>query len=191
MSLCIPPNHGKPHGVAKTDTLPDRICTEIIGLHNRKHNEYVAGKVYTEDGKLSNVVTIRQVDTWRIHEKEDWLDTLLIELVVKANVNFDYNLSGLLERPQLLRYKTPSIGYEWHSDTGQGDASTRKISCSILLNNNFKGGNLEFFLNGKQVCPMNKGDSIFFSSFISHRVTKITEGERWALVAWFSGPPFR
>lgn len=191
MSLCIPPDQGKAHGVIRVDTLSDKLCSEIIALHKKPSSTYVAGRVYEKDGSVSNIVKIRQVDVWRIHEEEEWLDTLLIELVVRANKDFDYNMSGLLERPQLLKYNSPSMGYDWHSDMGQGDASNRKISCSILLNDKYKGGNLEFFLNGKQVCQMDKGDAVFFSSFISHRITRVTEGQRWALVAWFSGPPFK
>ena len=57
----------------------------------------------------------------------------------------DYNLVGLLERPQLLRYTSPSRGYNWHIDLGQGEASTRKISIS-MLNEDFVGGELLFSL---------------------------------------------
>ena len=189
MSLCIPPKLGGEHGITKTDILPKDLCNKIIGLS--KKSTYKAGKVLDKQGIETNVVSIRQVDVWRIHEQEVWLDELLIEQVVRANETFNYNLSGLLERPQLLRYKSPNNNYDWHSDIGSGDASNRKISCSILLNQDFKGGTLEFFLNGKQSCNMQIGDCILFSSFISHRVTRVTEGERWSLVAWFSGPQFR
>ena len=100
-------------------------------------------------------------------------------------------MSGLIERPQLLRYNAPSTGYDWHTDIGSGDASTRKISCSILLNKDFEGGNLEFFSNGKQRIDMNVGDCICFSSFMPHRITRVEKGFRWALVCWFSGSPFK
>jgi len=189
MSLCIPPIMGGEHGITKTETINKSFCEKIIQLS--KKSSYKSSKVYDTEGKLSNVIKIREVDVWRIHEKEEWLDTFLIEQVVRANETFQYNLSGLLERPQLLRYNSPTNGYDWHSDLGIGDASNRKLSCSILLNDNFSGGNLEFFLNGKQTCDMKVGDCLLFSSFISHRVTRVTKGERWALVAWFSGPQFR
>ena len=189
MSLCVPPTLGGEHGITKTDILPEGVCQKIIKLS--KKSIYRASKVLDKDGKPTNVVQIRNVDVWRIHEQEVWLDEILIDQVVRANETFNYNLSGLIERPQLLRYKAPNNSYDWHSDLGSGDASNRKISCSILLNNNFEGGELQFFLNGQESCVMNIGDTILFSSFISHRVTRVTKGERWALVAWFSGPQFR
>ena len=49
----------------------------------------------------------------------------------------------------------------------------------------------EFFGDGVTHIPTQKGDIIAFSSFIPHRVTNIVSGERWAIVAWFSGPQFR
>ena len=189
MSLCIPPILGGEHGITKTDILTEACCQRIINLS--KKSSYRAGKVFNKDGKATNVVEIRKVDVWRIHEQEEWLDELLIKQVVRANQTFNYNLSGLIERPQLLRYRAPNNSYDWHSDLGNGDASNRKISCSILLNNNFEGGELQFFMNGSETCVMSMGDTILFSSFISHRVTRVTEGERWSLVAWFSGPQFR
>ena len=67
-----------------------------------------------------------------------------------------------------------------------------KISCSIILSEDFEGGNLEFFQDGIFPIEDNSIGNIYcFSSFIPHRVTKITKGHRWSLVAWFSGPSFK
>ena len=65
-----------------------------------------------------------------------------------------------------------------------------KLSMSMLLNSNFKGGDLEIF--GADIHPnlLNPGDSVFFPSFMHHRVTPVTEGTRYSLVVWFTGPPF-
>jgi len=38
---------------------------------------------------------------------------------------------------------------------------------------------------------MTIGQSLAFPSFLSHKVLPVTKGERWALVAWISGTPFR
>ena len=35
------------------------------------------------------------------------------------------------------------------------------------------------------------GSVIVFPSFLEHQVRKIVKGERWSLVAWVHGPPFR
>ena len=38
---------------------------------------------------------------------------------------------------------------------------------------------------------MKRGHAIFFASFIRHRVTPVTKGNRKSLVMWFGGPPFK
>ena len=103
----------------------------------------------------------------------------------------NYNLVGLLERPQLLRYTSPSRGYNWHIDLGQGEASTRKISISICLNEDFVGGELLFFSDELYKLKLPLGKCIAFPSFLSHKVLPVRQGVRWALVAWISGEPFR
>ena len=50
----------------------------------------------------------REVDVFVIHENNEWVDELLIHGAVTANELFDFNITGILERPQLLRYKAPS-----------------------------------------------------------------------------------
>jgi PKHD-type hydroxylase len=39
--------------------------------------------------------------------------------------------------------------------------------------------------------PRRKGTVIVFPSFMMHRVTEITEGQRNSIVGWISGPPYR
>jgi len=190
MSLAIPPIIGGSHGVVSAGELTKLDCKKLINLH--KTSPHTNGKVQTSSTEDKKVVSIRQVDAWRIHENQLWVDELLISTIRTVNEDvFEYNLSGLVERPQLLRYNAGSTGYDWHTDIGQGDATNRKLSMSIILNNDYEGGELEFFGDGVTHIPTQKGDIIAFSSFIPHRVTNIVSGERWAIVAWFSGPQFR
>ena len=35
------------------------------------------------------------------------------------------------------------------------------------------------------------GDMIIFPSFIDHKVSPVTKGIRYSIVAWFGGPPFK
>jgi len=45
---------------------------------------------------------------------------------------------------------------------------------------------------GNEICKMNKekGTIICFPSYIIHRVSKVTKGQRRSLVLWIHGPPF-
>ena len=137
MNLAIPPILGGSHGVSKVDTLKSKTCKSIIDLH--KTSIHTKGKVQVSDSDTEEkIVSIRQVDAWRIHQKETWVDELLVSHIRIINEElYEYNLSGLIERPQLLRYNAGSIGYDWHVDIGNGDASNRKLSLSIIFNTDY------------------------------------------------------
>jgi len=191
MSIAIPPIINETqHGVVGTNKINNDVCQKIIRLS--KSISPIQGKVQRkgtdETGKITE---IRSVLAYRIHEDYRWIDELLINMIVDANHTFNYNLSGLMERPQLLKYKSPSIGYDWHTDMGNGDASTRKLGVTIQLNDDFDGGEFMVFNDGEQQIPLSKGNGIVFSSFLPHKVNQIKKGERWSLVAWVSGSCFR
>ena len=191
MSLVIPPNHREGElGVMPALEISQDQCKEIINLHTDTQNPHRQSKVQKSD---SNVVNISQRDTdvWVIHENNKWVDALICTAAVSANQTFELNLSGLVERPQLLRYKAPSNGYDWHMDIGRGDHSNRKISISILLNDDYEGGELSFFVTGEKAIKPDAGMAVAFPSFLPHRVCPVTKGERWSLVCWIAGEPFR
>jgi PKHD-type hydroxylase len=77
-------------------------------------------------------------------------------------------------------------------DIDDNDGAFRKISISILLNDGFTGGNLEFFHEGETInSQINKNELIAFTSFINHRVTPVASGEREVIVAWLKGDAWR
>lgn len=94
---------------------------------------------------------------------------------------------------QLGRYRVGQH-YDWHCDLGGGGYSTRKLSLSLLLSDQaaYEGGELEFGVgNYTQKVTAPKGGAVLFPSWMGHRVTPVTRGERWSLVGWWLGPPFR
>ena len=73
---------------------------------------------------------------------------------------------------------------------------TRKLSFSFQLSDphDYEGGNFEIQSDDsdrKTVAPRTKGTLFIFDSRYRHRVTKITKGQREALVGWVSGPRWR
>ena len=186
----IPPrNRDIEIGVSAANALTPSQCERLILLSEDPSNPVIKGRVQQTQ---SNVVdmTVRDVDVWVIHQDFDWVDDLIISEVRGQNDEiFQFQISGLMERPQLLRY--PKGGtYDWHVDIGQGDASTRKLSISWILNSGFEGGDIHFFQRGDVSISFRQGQGCVFPSFIPHKVDRVTSGERWALVAWISGTPF-
>jgi len=191
MSVLIhPTENDNPHGVVSCGELSNATCQRIIDEHKNDKNLLVSGRVQ-KDGEFVDDTTTRDVDAWIINEDNAWIDDIVANTTYTALEYLKYDVVGLLERPQLLRYKTSSKGYTWHTDLGEKEASIRKISISINLNNGYEGGALSFFSNGLYKLQMHKGLSVAFPSFLSHMVEPIKKGERWSLVAWISGHPFR
>ena len=111
------------------------------------------------------------------------------------------------ESCQITRYKKGGF-YSFHRD-GCGDhlsaynnpqnsflhGYVRKLSMSVMLNDNFDGGAFEFASYSKGDCVItpieaSSGSVIFFPSSMEHRVSPVTKGTRYSLVTWFVGPPF-
>jgi predicted 2-oxoglutarate/Fe(II)-dependent dioxygenase YbiX len=68
--------------------------------------------------------------------------------------------------------------YIWHEDNTAGRIQTH----SVLLNNNFIGGELELEIYGDVLLSI--GDCISFDSALSHQIKPLTMGIRYSLVAW-------
>ena len=73
--------------------------------------------------------------------------------------------------------------------------TVRKLSASIILNEDFEGGEMRFRWFHDEIKESKvlakKGDAIFFPSALQHMVSPVTEGTRYSIVKWFGGPPVR
>ena len=102
------------------------------------------------------------------------------------------------EEWQLTHYSdSDEGGYRPHFDFNPAsDAmSCRKVSASIQLSDSgrYSGGDI-IFQNVGQPESLGlhaQGSIIVFPSFLGHSVTPLTRGQRFSLVAWFSGPRWR
>ena len=89
----------------------------------------------------------------------------------------------------ILKYEANEFdaGYKFHVDFGHGHTE-RSLSISICLNNEYQGGEFvfSFFEESKVQIPQNVGDAIAFPSnfMFPHQVNKVTEGTRYAIIAW-------
>lgn len=135
--------------------------------------------------------------------------------------NFLYDITCIEnESINYLIYSTGHY-YHWHQDQGLTSclrptilpsvhSSTieqslhiqhqwiRKISFSLQLSSpdEYTGGELQFHNNnytgeGVITAPKEKGSLILFDSRLSHRVTKVKEGTREAIVGWVIGPRWK
>ena len=86
--------------------------------------------------------------------------------------------------------------YDWHQDVIYRHPKERKFTFIIQLSDSteYEGGDLEFFENNLGHDPdecREKGSMIVFSSFLYHRITPLTKGNRYSIVGWVFGPPWK
>ena len=164
--------------------------------------ERISGRVpdYKPDSKL------RVSDVAWCNDK--WIYDIIFPYMEQANqeASWKYDIKAA-ESAQITRYKKGGF-YNFHTD-GSGDhlvaydnpdnpamhGHVRKLSMTVILNDNFEGGALEFAGYAKEKCTITPveaeaGSVIVFPSCMEHRVTPITKGTRYSVVCWFLGPPF-
>lgn len=171
------------HGVVLVRMIEPDVCRQIIQLGT---GQPLPGRINTDDG--TRLDAMRDVDVWPLH---GWIQDFVSDLADEANETLGYDVSGLQEFPQLLRYRAPSAHYGWHTDMGDDAARWRKISLIVNLNEGYEGGDFCAFLNGEHRVELKRGMAIAFPSWMPHRIDRVTKGERWSLVAWITGPELR
>lgn len=131
-----------------------------------------------------------------------WLYERITTRVAGANQHFMFELTGLLEGLQVIRYDAPQEPeqhaghYDWHQDFGGDYMARRKLSVVAQLSepDAYDGCRLTIMDPGPKELSgvyQQRGAGVIFPSWLPHCVTPITRGTRHALVAWVHGTPFR
>jgi len=182
--------------------------------HVTKQGELVGGVNSTRDSNVAFIMEPQAI-------------AQIQELIKIANHvtawNFDITMT---EDIQFTKY-VPGQHYSWHFD-GLGDHhakrvfcfpndmpenpglkfttspqaidTVRKISASVVLNDNYSGGEFDTaWLDAddgkletkKSTFSSKTGDMIIFPSHLPHRVRPVREGTRYSLVVWAGGPAFK
>lgn len=111
---------------------------------------------------------------------------------------FQYDLSGLAPMQYAIYDASEQGHFDWHVDYGRERGheqhEPRKLSLSLQLSDpsDYEGGELQARVRSKvDVAPRTRGSVIAFPSYVLHRVTPITAGQRKSLVVWALGPEYR
>jgi len=198
------------------NAIDKKTCNKIKKVAEGKWMESTVNSTspFTEEERLTgrkpnyvNNTKVRISDVcWTT---EQWIYDLIFPFMYEANKEAGWNLDVTTAEPmQTARYKKGGF-YTNHSD-GLADSlsvynmpdnsflhgKVRKISMSLILNDGFEGGNLEFCSYNKGECEiipveLNVGSIIFFLSGVEHRVAPVTKGTRYSLVSWFLGVPIK
>jgi PKHD-type hydroxylase len=116
----------------------------------------------------------------------------LIGTLLKVNQRvYNFNLTSL-ETLQYAEYDVDGH-FTWHcdGDLKSNTNNSRKLSFSLLLSDDYEGGDLELFYGPEpKKIPIKKNQMVFFPSTTLHRVTPVVKGVRKSLVGWIHGPDF-
>jgi PKHD-type hydroxylase len=170
-------------------SLSDEDCDKIIELGKTQKQEdatifrNVSGNA--DDVRKSKV-------SWII---DPWLNDYQNYFFKVANANAFGFVADLLPDAQFTTYNEGDH-YTWHYDVNwEADRGyDRKLSMVIQLSDpkDYEGGIFEF----EETLPklenfQTRGSVLVFPSYLRHRVTKITKGERKSLVNWLEGPRWK
>lgn len=115
----------------------------------------------------------------------------LKDKILETNKSKDWNFTVTGMFPFQYSVYNKNDHYGWHIDrrpVHQGE-DEKKLSFSLILNENYEGGELEFKdSNENMSLNLNKGDMVIFPSTLSHRVKPVTNKIRKSLVGWMLGP---
>ena len=160
-------------------------CDSVIALAGAAPME--AGPLYGGDGR--EVDASRRDVRSRLVERAEapWLFARLDALFAKGAEEFGLEVGPLSEAIQVLRYDQGGHFAMWHTDAGVDSGARRLVSMSVELSDraDYEGGELEIvpdLVGRARTLP--RGSAQLFPSRALHRVTPVTRGTRWALVAW-------
>lgn len=180
------------------------ICNSIVKEFGKK--KFSAGKIGGSGGQ--ECVNTEERDTeiqWA--PKNSLVECIISRFIIQANQEAVWNFN--ITEPEIVqigKYKENQF-YKQHIDcyirgidviaTGNGSGiivpmlSQRKISASLLLNDEseYEGGNL-LMLN-ETITTKKQGTIIVFPSFMAHQVTPVTRGVRYSAVCWMTGPKWK
>ena len=170
--------------------IPDNICDLLISL-----GDWESGTVSTGANEYGVVKDLRESDITWISDNF-WMSTFFGFFKSINFESFKFELNSI-EPLQLTRYKAPTNHYDFHIDgdgfnVREGAINTRKLSMSVLLNDNFEGGVFQYHTTQKPTdVHLRKGDILVFPSYYLHRVKPVTKGTRYSLVSWALGPKLK
>ena len=193
--------------------IPVNTCNKIIEYAlSKKENIGATGDLIPDQLTEKQLLDLKkQRDSNIVWLDDEWLYNLITPYINTANKNADWNFEwDWCENIQFTKYKLNQF-YGWHSDSWEKiyddkapinfQGKIRKLSIIVALSdpNNYSGGEVQFDFRNKAegsniiTCEEVKeqGSIVVFPSHVWHQVTPVTEGERYSLVCWTLGKPFK
>ena len=161
------------------------------------YQDYESGKTDQWDGNKYQAQDNKDRSSKLCWIDNDEVYAMMDGLVYFANKQCGWDLDvDFIEPLQRTKYDVGDF-YDWHCDEmgwtkdKRPEGRIRKISFTVLLNDNFEGGEFEIQTTEKIVVQLKKRDVIIFHADTPHRVKPVTKGVRHSLVGWTQGPAYK
>jgi|TARA_R100001530_G_C4309101_1_gene152523 predicted 2-oxoglutarate/Fe(II)-dependent dioxygenase YbiX len=157
------------------------LCKNIISHKGKKFNEAPIGDNHIN--KSFRNCLVKNLDD----KFNDAVFKVVGNILSKYRDGVKYFSTGLSTEDtgyQHLLYLGSEKGeYKTHVD--HFDLQPRILSCSIILNDDYEGGDFSFF-EGQYVVKKQAGSAIVFPSNFCypHAVTPVSKGDRHAIITW-------
>ena len=174
------------------NAIPDDFCKQIIEEYDDP-DDWKPGTINdyeVNEYRKCEVVYLSQDETLERNLKtRKKIDERLFNIITNHLKKYlkKYDSLGYVQIKEdtgymLLRYKTGDY-VKKHVDTSSDQHRT--LSCSLILNDDYEGGEISFF-DGEIKPHLKKGDLIIFPSSFTypHQVLPIKKGIRYSIITW-------
>lgn len=171
-------------------------CEKIISIGNS--NTLLQSYVSKEDDLIVQDKSVKNAEIAWLYSSSNtaWIFQRLTHIIHSLNNEFfRFDLYGMIEGLQFTKYQSPDGLYVKHMDKfSNGMGVVRKLSLTVQLSDptDYDGGELDLHLDSiPTTMKKDQGRLVLFPSYIMHEVRPITRGNRYSLVAWVTGKPFK
>ena len=176
----------------ENDAISDDFCKQIIEEYDDP-DDWKPGTINdyeVNEYRKCEVVYLSQDETLKRNLKtRKKIDERLFNIITNHLKKYlkKYDSLGYVQIKEdtgymLLRYKTGDY-VKKHVDTSSDQHRT--LSCSLILNDDYEGGEISFF-DGNIKPYLKKGDLLIFPSSFTypHQVLPIVSGTRYSIITW-------
>jgi hypothetical protein len=177
------------------ETLPWNVLSNLIRFANV--TEFEPAKIGGDEENSNVNFNIRRTFTLCLSNKDKYMSKVhwfnLLQFYFDKNLKqykvdtntIDYNYKYIFDI-EILKYENTGF-YTWHVD--HFATIPRTMSCILLLNNDYEGGNLCFRNpdgSGEWEVEVKPNRMIIWPSnfLFPHTVKPVTKGKRYSVVAW-------
>tara|TARA_B100000424_G_scaffold133016_1_gene100907 strand:+ start:240 stop:803 length:564 start_codon:yes stop_codon:yes gene_type:complete len=174
------------------NAISDELCEQIINEYDDS-DDWKPGTINDyeiNEYRKCEVVYLSQDETLQKNLKtRNKIDENLYKIISNLLEKYlkKYDSLGYVQIKEdtgymLLRYKTGDY-VKKHVDTSSDQHRT--LSCSLILNDDYEGGEITFF-DGEIKPNLKKGDLLIFPSSFTypHQVLPVTSGTRYSIITW-------